>query len=254
MAIEYKTLVSNDDPKGRTEMAQNIDRFSRDGWAIKSREVTPQNYSFGKTCCLGCIFLPLALLGKKKGIITVIMERKASSSNVAQNIPQQMTGAAPSNLMIDTTDIPWYKTWWGILLIIGGSFFAFIIMLGIILAAAVSTSETIDDGSGNNTESAINQKEGAAKPDYEIKVVGNTYADTTRRRLTFTVTNTGSVDANPACNIHIQSPDGQYQGIDYVTWDTPLKPGEVKYFEDLITITNNGAVYATKSDVSCLER
>ncbi|MBM3210443.1 hypothetical protein FJZ39_03855 [Candidatus Saccharibacteria bacterium] len=140
----------------------------------------------------------------------------------------------------------WYTRWWGILIII----FMFLPFLSGFLGSSMDSA--YEEPITNQTQD--NAGEPAAKPDYKIKVVGNTFADDTRRRLTFTVTNTGVVDANPACNIRIQSPDGQYQGIDYVTWDTLLKPGETKYFEGLVTISRDGAAYATKSEVSCLEK
>jgi hypothetical protein len=78
MAKEYKTLVFPDTMQGRQKMAQDIDHLASEGWEVKSKEVTQQGFSAGKTCLLGCIFLPLALLGKKDNIITVIMERERS--------------------------------------------------------------------------------------------------------------------------------------------------------------------------------
>jgi hypothetical protein len=76
MAKEYKTLVFKDDNHGRKQMAERIAAMSSEGWEIKSKDVSQQGWDAGGTCCLGCIFLPLALLGKKKNIITVIMERE----------------------------------------------------------------------------------------------------------------------------------------------------------------------------------
>ena len=75
MAKEYKTLTYQDTPAGRNKMAKEIDSFAREGWTIKSKDVAPQGYDAGSTCCLGCLFLPLALLGKKNNLITVILER-----------------------------------------------------------------------------------------------------------------------------------------------------------------------------------
>jgi hypothetical protein len=65
MAKEYKTLIYNDNQNGHREMASDIEGLANDGWEIQSKEVVQQGFSFGKTCCLGCIFLPLALLEKK---------------------------------------------------------------------------------------------------------------------------------------------------------------------------------------------
>ncbi len=122
MANEYKTLIFNDDAKGRLEMAESIDELSGDGWTLKSREVTPQNWSFGKTCCLGCIFLPLALLGKKKNIITVIMERKRRTTSTSKQKHQQQNVATATSkeddAIIAKVKKPWHKTWWGITVII----------------------------------------------------------------------------------------------------------------------------------------
>jgi len=57
-------------------MAIEIDKLANEGWEVKSKEVSSQGWDAGATCCLGCLFLPLALLGKKSNIITVIMERE----------------------------------------------------------------------------------------------------------------------------------------------------------------------------------
>lgn len=75
MAKEYRTLTFEDSVRGRDEMGRSIDSLSNQGWELKSKEVTQQGWDFGKTCCLGIIFFPLALLGKKSNVIQVIMER-----------------------------------------------------------------------------------------------------------------------------------------------------------------------------------
>lgn len=75
MGKEYKTLTFEDTAKGRAEMGRQIDNLANAGWEIKSKDVTEQGWDFGKTACLGCLFLPLALLGKKPNVIQVVMER-----------------------------------------------------------------------------------------------------------------------------------------------------------------------------------
>ncbi|OGM14385.1 hypothetical protein A3D84_04160 [Candidatus Woesebacteria bacterium RIFCSPHIGHO2_02_FULL_42_20] len=57
-------------------MGQWMDELANTGWEVKSKEVTQQGWDFYKTCCLGALFLPLALLGKKENVIQVIMERE----------------------------------------------------------------------------------------------------------------------------------------------------------------------------------
>ncbi len=76
MAKEYKTLIYKDNALGHQEMAADIERLGNEGWEIQSKEVVQQGFSFGKTCCLGCIFLPLALLGKKENSIQIIFQRE----------------------------------------------------------------------------------------------------------------------------------------------------------------------------------
>jgi len=46
-------------------MRQGIARMQRRGWQVIDTEVDPQGYGCLKTGCLGLLFFPLALLGKK---------------------------------------------------------------------------------------------------------------------------------------------------------------------------------------------
>jgi hypothetical protein len=86
MAKEYKTLVFHDTETGRRKMASDIDALANDGWEIVSKEVSQQGWSAGKTCLLGCLFLPLALLGKKDAVITVIMCREKDKNSPPSTI------------------------------------------------------------------------------------------------------------------------------------------------------------------------
>lgn len=47
-------------------MQRGIASWQNGGWEVVSTEVVQQGYSASKTCCLGAIFLPLALAGKKE--------------------------------------------------------------------------------------------------------------------------------------------------------------------------------------------
>ena len=81
MAKEYKTLIYRDNNRGHQQMAEDIEKFGNEGWEIQSKEVVSQGFSFGKTCCLGCIFFPLALLGRKDNSIQVIIQREKIEDN-----------------------------------------------------------------------------------------------------------------------------------------------------------------------------
>lgn len=75
---ELKTLVFEDSIHGRAEMGEQLDYYSKLHWEVKSKETTTQGWDAGKTCCLGALFLPLALLGKQSNVITVVLEREST--------------------------------------------------------------------------------------------------------------------------------------------------------------------------------
>lgn len=52
-----------------------IARHERRGYLVVSVQSVDRGWSFIKTGCLGLIFLPLALLGKKKPVIQVTYQR-----------------------------------------------------------------------------------------------------------------------------------------------------------------------------------
>lgn len=54
---------------------QELDFYLLNGWTIKSQTTIPQGWNGGKTACLGCLFLPLALLGRKPDIIEYVIEK-----------------------------------------------------------------------------------------------------------------------------------------------------------------------------------
>lgn len=54
-------------------------KLAKKGYRIYSQDVVNE-FDRNKACCMGCIFLPLALLGSKKRIKVVFIE----SSNVQQ--------------------------------------------------------------------------------------------------------------------------------------------------------------------------
>lgn len=53
--------------KTRKEAEAAIKGATAHGWSVEDFQVHDlrKGWSFWKTCCLGCLFLPLALLGKK---------------------------------------------------------------------------------------------------------------------------------------------------------------------------------------------
>lgn len=57
-----KTVIVIYDSQKQMEIG--IKQMEAKGWNVESMTVIPAHYKFVKTCALGCLFLPLALLGK----------------------------------------------------------------------------------------------------------------------------------------------------------------------------------------------
>ncbi len=55
---------------------QQVKDLMAKGWTIKTTHSQGQGYDPTKTCLLGCLFLPLALLGRKKDVIEYVMEKE----------------------------------------------------------------------------------------------------------------------------------------------------------------------------------
>ncbi len=78
MATEEKIVRINSKNKSDQRM---LDDLVEQGWKVKHTNTQSQGYSFGKTCCLGFIFLPLALLGKKPDTAEYILEREIKTKS-----------------------------------------------------------------------------------------------------------------------------------------------------------------------------
>lgn len=61
--MEYITRIEFYDSE--KAMKRGIAQMQRAGWEVVNSEVTNEGYGCVKTAVLGCLFLPLALLGKK---------------------------------------------------------------------------------------------------------------------------------------------------------------------------------------------
>ena len=103
MPVEYQTLTFEDTGSGRAKMNSTIQQMATQGWKVHSKETAQQGYSGGKTCCLGVIFLPLALLGKKNSIITVIFERDTQGAATPDVATQQPAPPAPATIPLAQT-------------------------------------------------------------------------------------------------------------------------------------------------------
>ena len=62
---------------GKKKDQQKLDEQLALGYAVQESKHVDGNYKFGKTCCLGFLFLPLALLGKGRGYTEYVLTIKA---------------------------------------------------------------------------------------------------------------------------------------------------------------------------------
>jgi hypothetical protein len=56
-------------------MQKGIKKMENRGWEVVSTETVDRGWNSAKTCCLGILFLPLALLGKKPKMYKVQYRR-----------------------------------------------------------------------------------------------------------------------------------------------------------------------------------
>lgn len=160
-----------------------------------------------------------------------------------------------TNQQPQTTKKKWYTTWWGILILVLAPLIGLPILLVIGVTIFAIFGAIVNYEPSNNIENSQQQpvpETGKAK--YEISIAGNSFASDQSRRVTFTVTNVGDAPGTPACFVQVETPENSSAynyGQDYIDWKTPVNPGERKYFEGLIPVSNNAAANATKVEVNC---
>ncbi|MEI7689825.1 MAG: hypothetical protein WCI79_02575 [Candidatus Saccharibacteria bacterium] len=76
MGKQYKTLEFKDSSFGRAMMERALNKYSQQGWSICDTNSKAGRRSLTRTVGLGLIFLPLALVGVKKGKTQIILERE----------------------------------------------------------------------------------------------------------------------------------------------------------------------------------
>lgn len=74
--METKTVIYND----TYSMSHGISSMESEGWSVVSTTPLDQGWDPAATCCLGCLFLPLALLGKKRTKYQVVFSRPSTNN------------------------------------------------------------------------------------------------------------------------------------------------------------------------------
>jgi hypothetical protein len=65
--------------KNQQDMQNGIAQMQKLGWEVVSTSAIDQGWNANKTCCLGCLFLPLALLGKNANNLQVAYRHRMES-------------------------------------------------------------------------------------------------------------------------------------------------------------------------------
>lgn len=76
MGMEYKRLEFKDNRAGHHKLEKTLNKLGEDGWRVVDSESQKGKIGVAKTVGLGVLFLPLALKGRKKGKINVMIERE----------------------------------------------------------------------------------------------------------------------------------------------------------------------------------
>lgn len=67
---------------------------------------------------------------------------------------------------------------------------------------------------------------------------------------TVDITNVGNSAGVPYCTVRVADPSGTYKGVDLFEFEE-LQPGERRQFDAQLTVTNQGAVFATIGSADC---
>jgi hypothetical protein len=111
-------------------------------------------------------------------------------------------------------------------------------------------SETANESTSTNDPNVGDSYERSYPISIETRAVVNPATISFRYR----VTNDGTQPATPECTIRFQDPSGTYRGYDIFTPLEPIPAGVSQAFVGQLTITKEGAEFATEYEAECSAR
>lgn len=87
--------------RSEKEMQKDIRNKESKGWKVLGVQRVSQGYAAGKTCCLGILFLPLALLGKKSDVFQVTYQFEETTIMRERVIAPKSQGVDFANLIVN---------------------------------------------------------------------------------------------------------------------------------------------------------
>lgn len=149
----------------------------------------------------------------------------------------------------------WAKSKWSKNVKIGVTV-ASVVFMGIALASSPKTEQTAQQPAQQTQTKQEEQKPQqpqTPKPvaKYEGKIASYQAINPASLRFVAEVKNIGDAEGKFKCTVRGRDNSITYTGFDFFEDDSPLKPGETRTFNGVITIKKEGAVYVTEVTIDC---
>lgn len=131
---------------------------------------------------------------------------------------------------------------------IAAALFIVVVMTASAIIGPEQTSNATAQNPAPATKAAASP---APKPTYEATILNSTPISPAELNVVVQTKNTSSTASKPSCTVRAASPSGSYSGWDIVDVDKEIEAGGIYTWRVVLTITNEGASYATDTSVTC---
>ena len=125
----------------------------------------------------------------------------------------------------------------------------FVIPLVFLVLSFIGGLSGGEDVSTETSSEEVSSEE--VEREYPLEIESYAVVNPATISFQFRVTNDGTEEVTPTCYIKVQDPSGTYKGYDYFTPNDPLQPGVSKPLVGQLTITKEGAAFATEWSGKC---
>jgi hypothetical protein len=142
-----------------------------------------------------------------------------------------------------TTDMPADKPWF--------KKKKFIILIAIVVLGIIGQ---FTGGSEESETSSTTASSSTQTRSYPVSIETRAVINPATISFRYRVTNDGTQPVTPDCTIRFQDPSGTYKGFDIFTPLEPIPAGVSQAFVGQLTITKEGAEFATEYEAECSAR
>lgn len=124
-----------------------------------------------------------------------------------------------------------------------------VLIVGLVLAAfgwLLTSSPNGDEEPAQSTQTSTTQ----TPTTFSASVSSIVTINPATAIATVDITNVGASAGVPYCTVSVADPSGTYKGVDFFEFEE-LQPGERRQFDAQLTVTNQGAVFATNGSADC---